>query len=210
MIKKYNPAFKYLLTTGSRQAYGIVAAGIADINVPVSLLCRREAVDELLAGRAAGALLVCLTGSAAMIASCCAVGAEEFTVGAARLILLAGGRGVKLRRCATAWNYRRWQGVECPCCFVAAIVGAQIGCIVVAGDAFVGVAKDGTGVREGRFRAGVCRAVCWAYVCCGATTGGARIVPVEGMSSRNVRKLRIDDGEGDGILRHNLMPLLIS
>jgi len=98
MIKKYNPAFKYLLTTGSRQAYGIVTAGIADINVPVPLLCRREAVEELLAGRAAGALLVCLTGSAAMIAGCGAVGAEEFTVGAARLILLAGGRCVKLRR----------------------------------------------------------------------------------------------------------------
>ena len=64
MIKKYNPAFKYLLTTGSRQAYGIVAAGKADINVPVPLLCCREAVEELLAGRAAGALLVCLTGSA--------------------------------------------------------------------------------------------------------------------------------------------------
>ena len=58
MIKKYNPAFKYLLTTGSRQAYGIVAAGIADINVPVPLLCCRKAVDELLA-QPGVALLVC-------------------------------------------------------------------------------------------------------------------------------------------------------
>ena len=178
----------------------------------MSLLCRREAVEELLAGRAAGALLVCLTGSAAMIAGCGAVGAEEFTVGAARLILLAGGRGVKLRHCATAWNYRRRQGVECPCCFVVAIVGAQIGCIVVAGDAFV--AKDGTGpcCREGRFRAGVCRAVCWAYVCCCTTTGGVMIVPVEGVTACNVRELRIDDGDGGSTRTtfrcKNLMPLL--
>ena len=110
MLKKYTSRQSSFLTTGSRQAYGIVRSRIADINVPVPLLCRREAVDELLAGRAAGALLVCCTGSAAMIASCCAVGAEVLVVGAARPILLAGGGGVKLRRCATAWNYRRRQG----------------------------------------------------------------------------------------------------
>ena len=70
----------------------------------------------------------------------------------------------------------------------------------------------GTFSRKGGNRAGVGRAGRWAYIFVGAAT--ARIVPVEGVGSTNIRKIGVDNCDG-GSTRitfpcKNLVTMLIS